>query len=309
MSGDEQKLRGGVRRRGRGGGVAGRGSGRSIHQARGRRRGRTALQSSWFGNELNQVPIVADVGDNQDEERDYTNDRVESDEEKDPPDDDDLEPEVYRGGLRKRTKHKIAVTEVQFPCDTMSDLLGHQFQSKACLSRRQLDLFIIYVNDPWVRKSGITYETAKQMLDDAPRIFPMLVPVQVKTTVTKIVANTGSVNRQRGEKRTVTKNVKVKQFRVPDLIERGLGNPLRGQHYKLGIKADPTQIDHTILHGPTEYRDTEHALFMPPTPGDDHMVTRSGTFEVYTDKHTHTYMQYYAYIYTNIPTDRLAVIM
>jgi hypothetical protein len=272
---DDQKLSSGVRRRGRGGGVAGRGSGHARHRSRGRgggrRRGRSRIQSSWFSNELVQVPIEPDPPDDDD-------DWDGSDEEQDPP--DDLQPEVYRGGLRKDKKHAIEVTAVHFPCKSMADLLAHQFQSKACLSRRQLDLFIIYVNDPQVRGSGITYDTGKQMIDDASRVFPMLEPVDVKTTVTKTVAKTGSVNRQKGEKRTVTKNVKVRQFRVPDLVEMGLGNPLRGQHYKLGVKCSPAQIDHTILHGATEYRESEHALFMPPTADVDKMQTRNGGFSV-----------------------------
>jgi hypothetical protein len=115
------------------------------------------------------------------------------------------------------------------------------------------------------------------MIDDAPRIFPMLVPTYVKTTVTKTVAKKGSANRQRGEKRTVTKNVKIKQFRVPDLVERGLGNPLRGQHYKLGVKVQPHK---TILHGATEYRESEHALFKDIHSDSETMITRGGSFEV-----------------------------
>jgi hypothetical protein len=282
MNVDDRKMSAGMH--GRGGGVAGRAS----RSRRGRRPGRTALQSSWFGSAFDQDPIVTDV-DVDDNVDDGMNNSDDERDEKDAPSAVDDEPQVYRGGLRRKRTHKIDVSTVSFPCVNKTDLLGFMFQAKARLSRRQLDLFILFVNDPWVRQSGSSYETGKQMLDDAPRLFPMMVPVYVKTTVTKVVAKTGTANRQLGEKRTVTKNVRIKQYRVPDIVERGLGNPVRGQHYKLGVKNSPAQIDHTINQGATEYRESEHAMMMASRHCQYRRTTRTGSFEVgpYIKLHVH----------------------
>jgi hypothetical protein len=312
MNVNDQKSGGRIRGHGRGGGVAGR---------RGRRRGRTAVQSLWFADDAkDRVPLqigndeVEDVPDAAyvlnandldapDEIYVQTDDAIDApdvmsmqnDDEVDVPDatadetdeefdevDDDGEPVIYREGLRRDFKHQIPVTQVSFPCRLKPDLLSQQFQAKACLSRRQLNLFVLFVNDPWVRESGVSYENGKQMRDDGRRRFPMLQPVYVKTSVTKVVAKKGTINRQSGEKRTVTKIVKLKQFRVPDLVERSLANPLKGQHLKLGVKSTAAQVHNTIHNGPTEYRESEHALYAQRHRDTDtsYMITAHGSFQV-----------------------------
>jgi hypothetical protein len=277
MNVDDRKLHGA--RHGRGGGVAGRvaGRGRGGRVAgRGRVRGRTATESSWFGNAVGGpvriVPLppldrvvhrYSSDGDEEevDDGREYHDDDDGHGDDEEEVDDDGDEPEVYRGGLRREFKYYVDVSEVSFPCKNKSDLLAHIFQAKAALSRRQLNIFTMYVNDPWVREAGLSYENGKQMTDDAPRIFPFLEPVYVKTTQTKIVASKGSVNPQRGEKRTREIPIKVKQYRVPDLVERTIACPKKSQMLKPGVKWTAAQMANTADNGATEYRDTLHAFY------------------------------------------------
>jgi hypothetical protein len=305
MNVDDRKLRHG---RGRGGGVAGRVAGRGRGRGGrvdlgGRVRGRTATESSWFGNAVDPVPIVPlpplDVhgySSDEDEEEDdgwvdHDDEWVDHDDERVDHDDgighgSDDEPEVYREGLRRDFKYNVDVSQVSFPCKTKADLLAHFFQAKAGLSRRQLTLFTMYVNDPWVRESGLTYENGKQLIDDAVRLFPMFEAVYVKTTLTKIVASKGSVNRQRGEKRTREISIKVKQFRVPDVLERTIANPKKSQFLKAGVKINGQA--NTEHNGATEYRDSLHAFNTQDHRDSDSTsrVTPNGEFWVISPSRT-----------------------
>lgn len=282
MNVDDRKLLGA--RRGRGGGVAGRSSGRGrgggvARRTAGRVRGRTATESRWFSGDSDQVPTVRSSADVFGQMMDSYDDEEEAEEEEtDPSDVDDVreddEPELYTEGLRREFKHKVDVSQVSFPCKNKTDLLLHFYQANARLSRRQLDLTVGLVNDPWVREEGSTYTAGKQVIDDGPRIWPMLVPVKVTTTRTKIVASKGSVNRQRGEKRTREVPITLDQFRVPDLLERTLAHPKKAQFVKGGVKCSPAQVENTILNGAKEYRESLHALYTQAhRDSDDQMMT------------------------------------